>query len=327
MFDHSHHHHHHAKPDFGRAFVIGITLNALFIVAEIVYGLHANSLALLADAGHNASDVLGLMLAWGAMILARRQPSPRYTYGLQSSSILAALANAMLLLIAVGGIGLEALQRFSNPQPVAEATIVWVAALGVFINGATAMLFLRGSHSDLNIRGAFLHMAADAALSLGVVLAGLGMMKTGWLWLDPLVSLLIALFIIAASWGLLRDSVNLALQAVPRTIDVAKVKAMLTGQPGVQEVHDLHIWAMSTSETALSAHLLMPGGHPGDKFIWHIVRELEAAFQISHATLQIEMGDGGEECALSHDTHGQARQHSHTHDHGHGHGCTHDHKH
>lgn len=324
MFDHSHHHHAHPKPDFSRAFAVGITLNVAFIIAEVIYGLHANSLALLADAGHNASDVLGLLLAWGAMLLARRQPSPRYTYGLQSSSILAALANAMLLLIAVGGIGLEAIQRFSNPQPVAEQTIIWVAAVGVLINAVTAMMFMRG-HDDLNIRGAFLHMAADAGLSLGVVIAGVGMMKFGWLWLDPLTSLLIAVAIIAASWGLLRDSFNLALQAVPRNINIEEVKTYLASLNGVQEVHDLHIWAMSTSETALSAHLLMPSGHPGDAFIWDTVTALDKKFHISHATLQIEMGNGGEECRLTH-AHEPATANA-GHHHHHGHGCNHDHEH
>lgn len=310
MFDHSEHQHHHPHPDFGKAFIIGIALNSAFIVAEIIYGLQANSLALLADAGHNASDVLGLFLAWGATVLAKRRPSERYTYGLQSSSILAALANALLLMIAVGGIGIEALQRFSNPQPVAENTIIWVAGIGVIINGITAWLFMKG-HDDLNIRGAFMHMAADALISLGVVLAGILMIYTGWLWLDPLVSLSIAGAIIIGTWGLLRDSLNLALQAVPRNIDATEVKTYLASLDGVKEVHDLHIWAMSTAETALSAHLLIPEGHPGDAFIWQVVNQLEEKFQISHATIQIELGNGGAECSLTHAHEGDHGHHHH----------------
>ncbi|NBX04217.1 MAG: cation transporter [Alphaproteobacteria bacterium] len=317
MFDHSQHHHHHPHQDHSKAFVWGIGLNCAFIIAEVIYGLQANSLALLADAGHNASDVIGLFLAWGAMLLAKRQPSERYTYGLQSSSILAALANSTLLMLAVGGIGLEAIQRFSSGEAVAGGTVMAVAGFGVLINALTAWFFMRSGKGDLNIRGAFLHMVADALISLGVVISGLVIMNTGWLWLDPLVSLLIALAIIVGTWSLLRDSINLALQAVPRNIDPAEVKSFLAGLEGVKEVHDLHIWAMSTSETAMTVHLLMPAGHPGDAFIWRAVNALAEKFTITHVTIQIELGDCGEECALTHDTHGHNPEHSHAYGHHH----------
>jgi len=292
----THSHHAHPHPDHSRAFAIGITLNALFVVAEIIYGLQANSLALLADAGHNAGDVLGLCMAWGAVILARREPSERFTYGLQSASILAALANALLLLLAVGGIGWEALHRFTAPETPASMTVITVASIGVAVNGITAWLFHKGGHDDLNIRGAFLHMAADAAISLGVVLSAIAIMTTGLLWLDPLVSLVIVIIIADSSWKLLRNSTSLALHAVPKGINVSQVKTYLSGLPGVAEVHDLHIWAMSTTGIALSAHLLMPGGHPGDGFLHTLSHELEARFRINHATFQIEIGDAAIEC-------------------------------
>jgi cobalt-zinc-cadmium efflux system protein len=295
MNTHAHHTHQHA-PLHGNAFIVGIVLNGLFVVAEIIYGISANSLALLADAGHNASDVLGLFIAWGAMLLARRKASERYTYGLQSASILAALANALILLIAVGGIGYHALMRFSNPEIPATTTVMVVAAIGVLINGITAWMFHRGSQHDLNIRGAFLHMMMDAAISLGVVLSGLLILKTGWLWVDPLVSLIIVALIVGSSWGLLKHSTALALHAVPATIDLQKVRAFLGGLEGVKEVHDLHVWAISTSGIALSAHLIMPAGHPGDAFIHRVTHELEALFHINHATIQIEMGDINTQC-------------------------------
>lgn len=297
---HSHSHgHNHAPASYGRAFAVGIALNTLFIIIEVIYGLRANSLSLLADAGHNASDVLGLVVAWVAVWLTKREPNTRYTYGLQSSSILAALANAVFLLVAIGGIVWEALQRLSHPEPIMGNTVMIVAAVGILINGFTALLFMKGSKGDLNIRGAFLHMATDAAVSLGVVISGLVILQTGWLWLDPVVSITIALVIVVGTWGLLRDSVNLALHAVPAHIDHAKVKEFLAGVKGVKEVHDLHIWAMSTTEVALSAHLLMPDGHPGDAFIKEIAHELEHDFSIGHATIQIELG--GTECALAPD--------------------------
>ena len=298
---HSHHHHHHhhdhgdhshAVSNFGRAFFIGIVLNTSFIIAEVVYGLAANSLALLADAGHNASDVLGLFMAWGAVLLAKRRPSERYTYGLQSSSILAALANAMLLLLACGGIGLESLQRLSNPQAINSNTVMAVATMGIFVNGITAWLFMAGRKSDLNIQGAFMHMLADALISFGVVVSGFIIRWTDWLWLDPLVSLVISIVIILGTWGLLRDSFNLALHAVPKHIHVAQIKNYLAGLEGVKEVHDLHVWGMSTNETAMSAHILMSGKHPGDVFLKEIAHHLEHDFRIGHTTIQIEIGDG-----------------------------------
>lgn len=297
---HSHHHTHStATLDFGKAFFIGILLNTIFIVAEIIYGIHADSLALLADAGHNASDVLGLFMAWGAVILAKRLPSERYTYGLQSSSIIAALGNAILLLVACGGIGWEAIQRFSHPTQVASTTVMAVAGLGIAVNGFTAWLFMAGRKNDLNIRGAFLHMAADAGVSLGVVIASAIMLKTQWLWLDPLVSLGISVIIIFGTWELLRDSLNLALHATPKSINTQKVKAYLSELVGVSEVHDLHIWAMSTTNVALSVHLLMPCGHPGDTFIKTMTHDLEHHFNIAHSTIQIEVGDGQVECRFA----------------------------
>ena len=282
----------------GWAFAVGILLNALFILTEVAFGLAANSLALLADAGHNAGDVLGLFLAWGAVMLSRRKPSARYTYGLQSSSILAALANAALLLVACGGIGWEAVLRFAQPEPVASATVMAVAAAGIAVNGATAALFLRGRKDDLNIRGAYLHMAADALVSAGVMAAGGVAMLTGWLWLDPAMSLLIAGVIVIGTWGLLRDSLRLALHAAPKHIDTAEVRQYLASLPGVQEVHDLHVWAISTNETALSAHVRMPGGAPGDGFLRNVAEELEQKFRIGHSTVQIETG-GSEACRLA----------------------------
>ncbi len=255
-----HHGHSHAPRDFGTAFAIGIVLNTAFVIAEAVFGLISNSMALVADAGHNLSDVLGLLVAWAAATLAKRLPSPRYTYGLRGSSILAALFNAVFLLVAVGAISWEALMRLRQPEPVAELTVIVVAAIGIVINGATAWLFAAGRKDDLNIRGAYLHMAADAAVSLGVVLAGFGIMLTGWSWIDPVTSLVIAVVIIAGTWGLLRDSVAMSLGAVPRQIDPSAVRAMLSSCAGVSEVHDLHIWPMSTTEVALTCHLVIPDG-------------------------------------------------------------------
>ncbi len=295
--------HSHAPKDFGVAFLVGILLNSLFIGGEILYGLKANSLSLLADAGHNASDVLGLFVAWGATILAKRQPSGRYTYGLRSASIVAALANAVFLLVAVGGVAWEAIQRFENPEPSAGVTVMIVAGVGILVNGFTAFLFMSGSKGDLNVRGAFLHLAADAAVSAGVVVSGAIMLATGWLWLDPVVSLVIAAIIMLGTWGLLKDSMNLSLHAVPTGVDTQKVREFLQGKEGVDTVHDLHIWGLSTTETAMSAHIVMPGGHPGDAFLRHLAHELEEDFAINHATVQIELGDTGVPCALEPDTH------------------------
>ena len=297
--DHNHHDHghSHAPDSFGMAFAIGIALNLSFVLAEVWYGLSAHSLALLADAGHNISDVLGLLMAWGATWLARCKPTARYTYGLQSSSILAAVANAMLLFAVTGGIIWEAIVRLTHLSGIGGTTIMLVAGVGIAINGITALLFMKGRKGDLNIRGAFLHMAADAVISLGVVISGFVILQTGWLWLDPLVSIVIAIVIMLGTWSLLRDSVNLALQAVPAHIDPANVASFLTRMEGVREVHDLHIWGMSTSEVALSVHLLMEQGHPGDAFIRHVAHEVDHQFAIGHTTIQIELGDDGGECA------------------------------
>ena len=291
-----HHGHAHAAPSPTRAFAIGVGLNLAFVVAEVVYGLAANSLALLADAGHNLSDVVGLLLAWGAARLARVAPTPRRTYGWRRASILAALANAVVLLVAVGGIAWEAVQRVRHPEPVAGLTVIWVAAAGVVVNAASALLFAAGRARDLNLRGAFLHLAADAAVSLGVVVAGLVILRTGWQWLDPAVSLLVAVVITAGTWGLLRESVNLSMDAVPAGIDPAAVAHFLAGQPGVQSLHDLHIWAMSTTENALTVHLVMPPAPSNDAFLRDLEHELHERFGIEHTTVQIERGDDGIEC-------------------------------
>jgi cobalt-zinc-cadmium efflux system protein len=281
----------HAPASFGRAFAIGIALNVAFVAIEAAYGILANSMALLADAGHNLSDVLGLVIAWIAAILSRRPPSSRYTYGLRSSSILAALFNAIFLLLAVGAIGWEAVQRLASPEPVAGTTVIVVAAIGIAINGFTAWLFMAGSRSDLNIRGAYLHMAADAAVSAGVVAAGCAILFTGWLWLDPVVSIVIVLVIVWGTWGLLRESVAMSLDAVPSGIALEAVQAYLAGIPGVTEVHDLHIWSMSTTEVALTAHLVRPGLPVDDRLIATVSAALEERFGIHHSTIQIESGD------------------------------------
>jgi cobalt-zinc-cadmium efflux system protein len=286
---HSHGHagHSHAPDTFGFAFAAGVTLNAGFVVAEILFGYLANSLALVADALHNLADVIALLLAWGAVWLSQKGPTELHTYGYRRASILAALANAGLLLLGVGGIIVEAIDRIRFPAEVAGATVVWVAALGILINGATALLFMRGRDSDLNIRGAYLHMAADAAVSFGVVVAAFVIMLTGWHWVDPVTSLVIAAVVLIGGWGLARDSVNLALDAVPRHIDFAEVRDYLATVDGVSDVHDLHIWAMSTSETALTVHLVRPGGFD-DAFLHGICAELAHRFRIQHATLQVE---------------------------------------
>ena len=263
--DHDHHSpdHVHAPASFGRAFAIGIALNSAFVLIEGGYGIIANSMALLADAGHNLSDILGLVVALIAAVLANRPPSSRYTFGLKSSTILAALFNAVFLLVAVGAIGWEAILRLFSPEPVAGKAVIIVAAIGILINGITAWLFASGSKGDLNIRGAYLHMASDAAVSAGVVLAGFAILYTGWLWLDPAVSLVIVSVIVWGTWSLLRESLAMSLKAVPQGVDPVAVRALLAQQPGVEAVHDLHIWPMSTADIALTAHLVIPGGHPG----------------------------------------------------------------
>ncbi|MEZ5695613.1 MAG: cation diffusion facilitator family transporter [Sphingomonadaceae bacterium] len=298
---HSHAHggHSHAPADFGRAFAIGIVLNTAFVIVEAVYGFLSGSMALVADAGHNLSDVLALLVAWGAATLAKRAPNGRYTYGYKSSTILAAMANAGLLLIAIGAILIETLHRFAVPAQVQGETMVVIAGIGIVINSFTALLFMRGRHDDLNIRGAFLHMAADALVSAGVVVAGLLVLWTGAHWIDPVTSLLIVAVIAWGTWGLAKDSVKMGLNAVPEGIDREAVRALLSAQEGVEAVHHLHIWPMSTTETALTAHLVMPAGHPGDPALRAITHQLEHDFGIGHATLQIELAVRRTGCGIS----------------------------
>jgi cobalt-zinc-cadmium efflux system protein len=290
--------HVHAPANFGTAFAIGIGLNTALVVAEAIFGYLSNSMALIADAGHNLSDVLGLVIAWIAVILSKRPPSARYTYGLRGSSILAALFNAVFLLLAVGAIAWEAILRLFNPEPVAELTVIAVAATGIVINGVTAWLFASGRKSDINIRGAYLHMAADAAVSAGVVVAGLAIMATGWLWLDPVTSLVIVAVIVLGTWGLLRESMAMSLSAVPAAIDPTAVRNYLGQRPGVVQIHDLHIWPMSTTEIALTCHLVIPSGQPGDAFLFEICHQLRDNFGIHHTTIQIET-DLTSKCALA----------------------------
>ncbi len=297
---HAHvHGHAHRGLDYGRAFAIGIALNLAYVAAEAGFGVVSGSLALLADAGHNLGDVLGLTLSWGAAVLSRRQPSHRFTYGLRSSSILAALVNAIVLLVVTGGIAWEALWRLSHPVPVAGVTIAWVAAFGILVNGATALLFARGRSRDLNVKSAFLHMTADALIAAGVVAAGIAIALTGLPWLDPTVGLGVSAVIVYGTWGLIKDATGLALDAVPEGVDAIAVRAYLAALPGVAAIHDLHIWGMSTTETALTCHLVMPGGHPGDAALGGVARELDERFGIRHATIQIELADSDEVCALT----------------------------
>ena len=300
---HAHNHAHgHAPVDFGRAFAIGVLLNSAFVLIEAGFGLWSGSMALVADAGHNLSDVMSLLIAWGAAYMATRPASSRYTYGYKSSSILAALANAGLLLVALGAILFETIDRLFDPAPVQGSTMIAVAGVGIAVNTATALLFVRGRKHDINIRGAFLHMAADALVSVGVVIAGVAILLTGEWWIDPVTSLVIVAIIGWGTWGLLRDSVKLALLAVPDSIDDSAVRAYLAGLDGVAAVHDLHIWPMSTTETALTAHLVMPAGYPGDAFLHAIAHELEHRFHIGHATVQVETGHE-HDCQL-HGAHG-----------------------
>ncbi|WP_322056672.1 cation diffusion facilitator family transporter [Paraburkholderia sp. J63] len=296
---HGHHHHHHApSAGHGRAFALAVALNIVIVIAQTVYGVIAHSTALLADAGHNLSDVLGLLLAWGAAWLATRRPSARYTFGFGSSSILASLANAALLLVACGAILAESIGRLIYPAPVAGLDVFVVATLGMLINGFSAWLFVRGQKDDLNIRGAFLHMAADAGVSAAVAVSGLVILATGWSWVDPAMSIVVVLVIVRGTWGLLRESVRLALAAVPEGVDIERIRVFLAQQQGVIDVHDLHIWALSTTGNALSAHLVMPAGHPGDAALDAIVGALGVRFRITHVTLQVDMGTSAHRCAL-----------------------------
>ena len=286
---HPHHHHPHVEPsDFGRAFAAGVVLNLLYVAAEAGYGFAAGSLALVADAGHNLSDVLGLLLAWGAATLATRRPSRTFTYGFGRSSILAALGNALLLLVAVGAIVAESVERLAHPQPVPGTLVMAVAAAGIVVNGATALLFMRGRHHDLNVRGAWLHMLSDAAVSAAVVTSGFAMRLTGWSWLDPATSLAVAAVIVAGSWGLLKEAVKLSLDAVPSGIDLRAVEDWLRALPGVTAVHDIHVWPMSTTAIALTAHVVRPSADLDDRFLDDATHGLEHRFGIAHATLQVE---------------------------------------
>jgi cobalt-zinc-cadmium efflux system protein len=297
---HAHHHgHQHGPRPEERGFATGIALNLGFVLLEAAAGLLAGSMALLADAAHNLSDVLGLLLAWGAVRLARRQPGGRRTYGWHRGTILAALANAMLLLVAVGAIAVESVQRLLDPAPVATGMMLWVAAAGVLVNAGTALLFAQGRHADLNRRGAYLHMLADAGVSAGVVVGALLINATGRAWIDPVLGLGIAAVILVGTWGLLRESVDLAMDAVPAGIDPAAVLAYLQAAPGVAEVHDLHVWAISTTETALTAHLVRPAAGLDDAFLTTVQEALRDRFGIGHVTLQIEAGDPAHPCRLA----------------------------
>lgn len=301
---HHHGHHHHPVPTAGhpgKAFGIAIALNLIFVAAEASAGFFSGSMALLADAGHNLSDVLSLLLAWGASILSARPPSARFTYGLKSSSILAAIANAALLWVAVGAILVETIRRFTDPAPVAGATMMMVAGIGIAVNALSALLFAKGSKSDLNLRAAFVHLMADAVVSVGVVAAGLIILLTGFQPIDPIASLVITAVIAWSSWGLMRDSLRMGMLGVPENINEARVRDYLDGLPGVSRVHDLHIWPMSTTETALTAHLVMPGGAPGDAFLRDLVHDLDHDFGIGHPTIQIET-DGSCFCPLESET-------------------------
>jgi cobalt-zinc-cadmium efflux system protein len=323
------HDHSHTSANFNAAFAIGIGLNIAFVAIEAFYGWKVNSLALLADAGHNLSDVIGLVLAWGGALAGRLRPDARHTYGWKRASILAAFINALLLLVAMGSLAWEAVHRLQSPQPIEGVTIMVVAGIGIVVNTATAMLFMRGGETDLNIRGAFLHMAADAVVSAGVVVAGALALGFGWNWLDPVVSLVIAAVIVVGTWSLFKQSVHLLFDGVPESVDLHAVQALLQGLPGVAQVHDLHVWAMGTSEVALTAHLVMPDGGGGDAFLKQATDELHEHFEIRHVTLQVvreafcegcttvatpSAGGGAQRAPDAHD-HGDGQAHSHAHGH------------
>jgi cobalt-zinc-cadmium efflux system protein len=295
---HDHHDHHaHGATNFGAAFAIATALNLGLVVAQIVYGLAANSVALLADAGHNFGDALGLVLAWGAYRLGRAAPTERFTYGFRSASILSALINAILLLVATGAITWEAIQRFGRPEQTDGVTVMIVAGAAIVVNGLAAQLLMAGGKDDLNIRSAFAHLAADAAVSAGVVIAGAVLLLTGWTWVDPVASLLVSVAIVWGTWGLLWESLHLSMNAVPQGVSIADVRGYLGNLPGVAGVHDLHIWPMSTTETALTVHLVCDGGHAGDTFLMDTAHELEHRFGIRHATIQVETGE--RDCRLA----------------------------
>jgi cobalt-zinc-cadmium efflux system protein len=293
------HRHSHAA-EYNRAFAAGIALNILFVLVEMYYGWRADSLALLSDAGHNLSDVLGLVIAWGGFYLGKLRPNHKHTYGLGRATILAALFNALILLIVIGSIVWEAITRFTHPVPIQGGIVMWVASVGVVINGITAWLFMSGNQNDLNLRGAFLHMAGDALVSFGVVIAGAVFVWTGWAWIDPSISLVIALVVLLGTWGLLRQSLHLSLDGVPASVELDAVRHYLSSLPAVSAVHDLHVWAMSTSEIALTVHLVVRDGYPGDDFLNRVADELHRDYAIEHTTIQIETGV--QLCALSNHT-------------------------
>ncbi|MGG3433611.1 cation diffusion facilitator family transporter [Heyndrickxia coagulans] len=287
---HGHQHHHHEPAQYGKVFAAGIGLNVLFVAVEAIYGFFSDSLSLLADAGHNLSDVLGLIISWAAVWLGKKLPTKKRTYGFKKSSVIAALLNAIILLIAIGAIFVEAVQRFAHPEPVAGKTVMAVAVIGIIINTITALLFMSGRKTDLNIRGAFLHMAADALVSLGVVIASAIMLFTGWEWVDPVTSILIAVVIFAGTWGLLRESADLSLDAVPAGVDAGAIKTYLEQIPTVLNVHDLHIWGMSTTETILTVHIVRSQIEDNDQLLEKLEKDLHDKFGIEHATIQIEKG-------------------------------------
>lgn len=296
------HLHYHSPKLYDRAFAVGVILNTSFIVIEVAYGIAAGSLALIADAGHNFGDVITLLLAWGASHLAVRKSTLRRTYGFKRATILASVLSAMLLLFALGGISWEAIERFAEPPPVQGKIVMIVAGVGVVINALTALLFLPGRKHDLNIKGAYLHMMADAIVSLGVVVTGFAIITTGFLWLDPVISLLVVLVILFSTLGLLRDSVNLAVDAVPNDIDANAVHDFLQSVAGVKEVHDFHIWGLSTTQTALTVHLVMPGFNAGDQFLNNLTEKLYSRFGIGHSTIQIERDDTDSQPCFHQDT-------------------------
>lgn len=293
-----HHPHHHEVANYNRAFAIGISLNVVFVIIEASYGILAGSMALLADAGHNLSDVVSLLLAWGASILAKKAATEKRTYGFRKATVMAALISSIMLLIALGGIAWESINRMLNPQPVQGMTVIVVASIGVVINTITALLFFKGQQHDLNIRGAFLHMAADAGVSLGVVIAGMFILFKGWLWIDPVVSLLIVAIILVGTWRLLKESLNYAMDAVPANVDIRKIQRHLLDLPQVDSLHDLHVWPLSTSETALTVHLVVNVNPLNNAFLSQLQQDLHDHFDIEHATIQLELADDAHFCLL-----------------------------
>jgi cobalt-zinc-cadmium efflux system protein len=295
--DHSHSHSHEIS-NYNRPFAIGVLLNIVFVVIEISYGIFADSLALIADAGHNLSDVVSLLLAWGASVLATKAATDKRTYGFRKATVIASLASAILLFVALGGIAWEAVGRFFNPKPVEGMTVIVVASIGVVINTLTALLFVKGQKHDLNLRAAFLHMAADAAVSLGVVIAGIFIMLKGWLWIDSVVSFVIVGVILVSTWGLLRDSINYAMDAVPNSIDIPAIREYLLSIDNVDSIHDLHVWPLSTSQVALTVHLMVNTDSLDNELLRNLQQHLHDHFRIEHSTIQVETSMGENSCML-----------------------------